>query len=273
MLSRNAKRIEDVTCTCGAPFRRVVYSGVDGTEFTNGDLCPDCERLKQEAQAQQVRRLEVEVEDAKQREVWKQKSGIEGIFRGKTFDNFDKTKQPKAYQALHGWDGESLILAAPDIYGLGKTHLVCALANRLIEQRPAAFVHTNGSIQHAPCPVYFSTEQRLIARVLQSKPWDDDKHPERESREELYRMLVRVELLIIDDVGKVQHRDPAFTQEMYYRIIDDRYTQDRPVIITTNLSLDDLETHIGGACADRLREMCGLKGMMTMKGTSYRRVK
>jgi len=141
------------------------------------------------------------------------------------------------------------------------------------QHRPAAFVHTNGSIQHAPYPVYFSTEQRLIARVLQSKPWDDDKHPERESREELYRMLVRVELLIIDDVGKVQHRDPAFTQEMYYRIIDDRYTQDRPVIITTNLSLDDLETHIGGACADRLREMCGLKGMMTMKGTSYRRVK
>jgi len=43
------------------------------------------------------------------------------------------------------------------------------------------------------------------------------------------------------------------------------------LILTMNLTLQELEDHIGGAPADRLREMCGRSGFITMKGESYRK--
>ena len=92
-----------------------------------------------------------------------------------------------------------------------------------------------------------------------------------ETDEDIYRTLLRYDLLVVDDVGKVRPRDYSFLQGVFFRIIDDRYTSRKPVIVTTNLSLPELETHIGGAASDRLREMCGAKGLIKMTGQSFRR--
>lgn len=43
-----------------------------------------------------------------------------------------------------------------------------------------------------------------------------------------------------------------------------------PIILTTDLSLSELEAHIGGACMDRLREMCGVN-IVKMAGLSYKK--
>jgi DNA replication protein DnaC len=43
-----------------------------------------------------------------------------------------------------------------------------------------------------------------------------------------------------------------------------------PIILTTNLSLSELEAHIEGACTDRLREMCRVN-IVKMAGVSYRK--
>jgi DNA replication protein DnaC len=44
-----------------------------------------------------------------------------------------------------------------------------------------------------------------------------------------------------------------------------------PIIITTNLDVVRIEEHIGGACADRLVQMCG-KNFVRMTGKSYREI-
>jgi len=118
------------------------------------------------------------------------------------------------------------------------------------------------------CPVHLTTEQKLLNRIRQTYNQRDE---EGETEEDVFSALERFHLLIIDDVGKVRPRDYSFLQGVYFRIIDDRYTEEDNIILTTNLDLAELETHIGGASSDRLREMAGKQGFIKMTGKSERR--
>ena len=187
-------------------------------------------------------------------------------FVGKTFANFKQALQSRAFKVMSTWDGEtSIVLSSPDKYGLGKTHLAAALVNKLLATETAVMLTTAGRYLRCSCPVYFTGEVDLLARIRATFNHQEDG----ETEAEVYRQLSTVDLLIIDDVGKLQPRDPAFLQGVYYRLIDNRYRSEQPIILLTNLSLAELERHIGGACADRLREMAG-KHFVLMQGMSYR---
>ena len=206
-------------------------------------------------------------------------------FLNSSFENFDAKLQPKAFKAVKElqweWDEENdtppktLILLSPGVYGVGKTHLVCALANHIINSEEKATIDKYMNINKRKCPVYFVSENALLQRIRQSFN-RSNKHNNNELYEEtetdIYEKLARVKLLIIDDVGKVRPRDLTFLQSVYFNIIDQRYTDNQPIILTTNLDFSDLEEHIGGACADRLREMAGKDGFIKMVGKSYRQM-
>lgn len=267
---RPESRTEQATCACGAEYERVVYKRRDGSEVPPDAMCPKCMNAALR-ETESARRAECVAQEAElQREKWALEYGVDGMFQTKTLVGFMAEKQPKAYAAVSGWNGKSLILASPGTYGVGKTHLVCALANKLVEEREAASVRLDGSIGRRQCPVYVTNEARLMGRIRQTF---NRREEHGESDEDVYQSLLRFPLLVIDDVGKVRPHDPSFLQAVYYRVIDDRYIHGKHVIVTTNLSLDELEEHIGGACADRLREMCGTAGIIVMAGESYRRQK
>ena len=86
--------------------------------------------------------------------------------------------------------------------------------------------------------------------------------------EELNR-LNQAKLLIIDDLGA--ERSTEFALEKVYKFIDDRYTAKKPLILTSNLTLDDMK-----ACEDikysriydRIFEMCY---PVPVKGFSWRK--
>lgn len=63
-----------------------------------------------------------------------------------------------------------------------------------------------------------------------------------------------VPLLILDDLGAAKRTE--FTEEVTYRLIDHRYAQRLPTIVTTNLLAGELRKHLGDRTASRLREMC-----------------
>jgi DNA replication protein DnaC len=200
--------------------------------------------------------------------------------KASTFDNFDKKRQLAAFEFMSSYDwhsGKSVVLHSPKTFGVGKTHLVCALLHKIIGMEDVATIRETGvmdgltnkttivyQVIAKACPLYFTTETELMARIRATFVSDP-----KETEEQVFAQLKTCGLLVIDDIGKVKPRDLNFLQATYYRIIDGRYGNLLPIVLTTNLDTTQLEDHIGGACGDRLVQMCG-KNFIKMTGKSYR---
>jgi DNA replication protein DnaC len=72
---------------------------------------------------------------------------------------------------------------------------------------------------------------------------------------QLLDSLAAVDLLHIDDLGA--ERTNEWVLEQLYSIINARYEEQRPVLLTTNLDLDALNKQIGERTVSRIVEMCG----------------
>lgn len=146
----------------------------------------------------------------------------------KTLATFDASRQPKAADAinlffadLHG----TLVFYGP--FGVGKTHLLAALCNMLVESGKAP---------------RFTTAPNLFA-ALQHRIRNNQDHTD------LIRSASTCPLLIIDDVDKAKWSE--FREEMYFAIIDNRVKRELPTAISTN-RLTEIATFTGGAVASRL---------------------
>ena len=76
-------------------------------------------------------------------------------------------------------------------------------------------------------------------------------------RNDIGDRLCRYPLLIIDDFGI--ERGTEYALEQIYNIVDSRYRSQKPLIVTTNLTLDEIRHPQDTAHAriyDRLLEMC-----------------
>jgi DNA replication protein DnaC len=78
---------------------------------------------------------------------------------------------------------------------------------------------------------------------------------------QLFDRLVGVDLLHIDDLGAEKRTE--WVLEQLYSIINERWQEQRSVIVTTNLiDVDDLRDQIGPRTVSRLHEMCELIPIM-----------
>lgn len=75
-------------------------------------------------------------------------------------------------------------------------------------------------------------------------------------RNDIVDDLCRYPLLVIDDFG--MERGTEYALEQVYNIVDSRYRSRKPLIVTTNLTLDEIRhPHTAHArIYDRLLEMC-----------------
>jgi len=132
-------------------------------------------------------------------------------------------------------------------YGLGKTHLLSAVANMLLPQ----------GVQ-----VVLVNDTDIVAELRQGQFDDDTGY-----FESLIQKLEGAELLIWDDLGKAKTTDWVLNQ--YYRIFNNRYRNRLPVCISTNEDIDTLSERIGGAAASRLYAMCKPR-LVLCEGPDYR---
>src|SRR5204863_210784 len=72
---------------------------------------------------------------------------------------------------------------------------------------------------------------------------------------ELFDRLTTVDLLHIDDVGAEKTSD--WVLEQVYAIINERWQEERSIIVTTNLLDEELKAQIGPRTVSRLEDMCG----------------
>ena len=88
-------------------------------------------------------------------------------------------------------------------------------------------------------------------------PYPHDLAASFENRNEYISRLCRYPLLILDDFG--MERGTEYGLEQVFNVIDSRYRSGKPLIVTTNLTLDDLrnpEDTAHSRIYDRLLSMC-----------------
>ena len=92
---------------------------------------------------------------------------------------------------------------------------------------------------------------RLLARIRRTY----DVAIGEDSYSTLFEKLTSVDLLHIDDLGAEKRTE--WVLEQLYAIVDRRYEEQRPIVVTTNLDVPDLEEQIGPRTVSRLVEICG----------------
>jgi DNA replication protein DnaC len=91
---------------------------------------------------------------------------------------------------------------------------------------------------------------RLLSRIRRTY----DAEAGEQSYLEFFERLTEVDLLHIDDLGAEKRSD--WVLEQLYAIINERYETQRSVVVTTNLSQEELEQQIGPRTVSRLVEIC-----------------
>ena len=162
------------------------------------------------------------------------------------FDNFypHTPNQKQALSMLHEYDANnprSIYINGP--VGVGKTHLACALCNRLI-------MRDNKKVLFRP-GVTLLYKIRGTFRTDSSWATDD-----------LIYKLSKAPFLILDDLGAEKLTE--WVLETFYLIVDNRYNDMLPTIVTSNFSPRELairhrppgfngnDSHIGDRIVSRL---------------------
>ena len=208
----------------------------EGKELFGRDRHPaecDCQRAaREQRQAAEEHRRHVEaVENLKQR------AFADSAMQQWTFEN-DNGRNPQtgiARRYAEHWEemqAENIGCLFWGNVGNGKSYLAGCIANALMEKE---------------IPVHMTN----FALIL------NDLAASFENRNEYISRLCRYPLLILDDFG--MERGTEYGLEQVFNVIDSRYRSRKPLIVTTNLTLSELQHPKDTAHSriyDRVLEMC-----------------
>ena len=240
---------EDGLLYCGKCHKpKEAYFAPDKAAVFGRDRHPaecDCQRAaREEREAAEKRQKHLDtVEDLKRR------GFSDTAMRDWTFGN-DNGRNPQTavaqFYAEH-WDtmqAENIGYLFWGGVGTGKSYLAGCIANALMEKE---------------IPVRMTN----FAAIL------NDLAASFEGRNEYISRLCRYPLLILDDFG--MERGTEYGLEQVYSVIDSRYRSRRPLIVTTNLTLQQIQNPPDTAHTriyDRLLEMCA---PVRFTGSNFRR--
>lgn len=169
-------------------------------------------------------------------------SKITSEFLAKRFDNFSLSNRPaivrSAYQSAKIYADNFLqirnerensvcILGNP---GCGKTHLMMAVANELMNK--------NVKVLYFPWVEGFNEIKDDLSQM-------DDR----------ISRLQKVDVLFIDDMWKGRRAPTEFQIEQAFAIINYRYMEKKPILISSERSIDQM-CDIDEALGSRINEMC-----------------
>ncbi len=184
-----------------------------------------------------------------------QRSGLSKRMRGYTLNNFKPYTSHSATKAVerveeylgdwqnHREEGRGLYFCGG--VGTGKTHLAVAVMNDLIRRERV--------------PSLFVTVPELLdnLRGAYNDPAKD--------LDEWMEAVKNADLLILDDLGS--EKPTLWVQERLFVIINHRYRETLPTLITSNTGPKDLPAQLGERTASRIFSMCtGVE----LEGDDYR---
>lgn len=175
-------------------------------------------------------------------------------FRKRTFANFQVAPGNRiAYQAARDYAenftsyrqmGRSLVFLG-DV-GRGKTHLAASILQEVLRQGFDGI---------------FVVVIELLNEIR-------DSYENKDKRErDLLGVVKETDLLILDDLAAAE-RFTEWEKGKLYEIINARYEDENPIIITTNRTISWIEERLGEKVVGRLLEMCG--DILPLDGEDYR---
>jgi len=119
--------------------------------------------------------------------------------------------------------------------GTGKTFLACCIANALLD---------------AHVQVLFLVVPDYLDRIRSTYDLERPGYTELE----LTEAAKRVPVLVLDDLGA--HHYTEWGRQKLYSLVNHRLNHQLPVVVTTNVSLEDLEEYLGERTTSRLFQLC-----------------
>lgn len=206
------------------------------------------ERARQ-AEEERLDRLERLREGRRERvDHWYAASDLPVDAREKTFDRLvvdDSNRE--ALQVIKNWratDDFGLLLIGPA--GTGKSHFGFALMERILSEYLARDPSPTPAdedfiIERNALPVYASASD-MLSRIRS------------EGNFEIPDRVMNAPVLFLDDIGAENITD--WSREIFFRLFEHRLNRKRPVIATTNLTLNELKERMHERVISRVLGLC-----------------
>ncbi|WP_252247093.1 ATP-binding protein [Clostridium sp. ZBS4] len=242
MMEQQENLIEKVCNECGGLQKyKIIQVGKKNIELIS-KMCKcleDKERLLEDK-----RRIEEEKRIQRENEEYiqhlKRKCMMDIKFKNSTFSNWNKTNNSKKVinickSYFINFDinyDENIGMFLTGGVGIGKTYAVSSLANELMNKGTG---------------VICTSINKLLRGIK-------NNYSKGISEDIILNDISSVPLLILDDLGTEQNTEWFTT--MFYEIIDTRYRTNKPLIITSNLTIEQIENRYHKRINSRIFEMC-----------------
>lgn len=234
---------------CNTPRQHLVeFQDIETSGYKIPILCQCREKEYQEEQIQKQKQRDMAVI-----EELRKRSNMDLKFFNHNFEAFQATKENERLLKISRRYVDNFdemikrnqgLLFWGDV-GTGKTFTAACIANALLNNKT---------------PIVMTSFVKLLETTQYFK----------EDEEKLLNNLNRAKLLIIDDLGAERGTD--FALEKVYNIIDSRYRARLPMILTTNISLEEMKNASDirySRIYDRIFEVCY---PVKFTGASFRKV-
>lgn len=201
---------------CGRPIEPQSLA-FGGRTYTTPGAC-DCDGARAQREADELaerRRQAAELAEQRQR-IWR-KAGIRPRFMG---------AEPDATHLAHVEAGHNLYLVGDT--DAGKTHAACALLKAYVD------AHTAEALGALHC----DRTARIINVPDLLSEWKATYNHGDEDEDDVTRRYGDADLLVLDDMGK--GAPTAWALERLFQIVNRRYDNLRPTVVTTQNNAPDL---------------------------------
>lgn len=150
-------------------------------------------------------------------------------------------------------------------FGLGKTHLQIASAKWILNNIRVRDEIAPGQLSafDRGCSVLCISDITFMDDLIGAMMAGDGG----ESLNKLLHNAINADVIVWDDLGKAKWSETK--EGLYYRIINERYNNKRPIIFSSNEDEGTLSEKIGYAASSRLFGMCGDR-LYAVEGNDYR---